>query len=150
VGDAPPADEDVDTTDPTAEDFVNSKLLEPIVVSTSVSEYVGSASVAVKVVDGNMLIVRPRLVRLAGSKSLYGAASMEKFGMSKSLHHGGSPGMHSIAAMQHQPFPQSTGETPQVLSMERFATWIVASAKFVTRTVRSTLNIIQVSKICSK
>lgn len=110
----PPPVEAVATIEPMAVGFVNKKLVEPRVVSTSVCEYVGKASVAVNIVDGNVLIVRPTLVSLAGSKSLYGAASIEKLGMSKSWHHGGSPGMHFIAAIQHQPFPQSTGEKPQV------------------------------------
>ncbi|KAL5379203.1 hypothetical protein DPSP01_008652 [Paraphaeosphaeria sporulosa] len=121
VGDAPPPVDAVAITDSMTVGFVNNKLREPEVVSTSVCESVGNASVAVKVVDGDALIVRPRLVSLTGSKSLYGAASMEKLGMSKSWHHGGSPGIHFCAAMQHQPFPQSTGEKPQVCPIERFA-----------------------------
>jgi hypothetical protein len=102
-----------------------------------VCRYVDSASVAVKAVDGTGVIMRPRLASLAGSKSLYGAASMKNLWMSRSGHHGGSPEMHSISAMQHQPFPQSTGERPKVLSIERFAAWEVAFAELLTRTTTS-------------
>lgn len=138
VGDAAPALEAVEDTNAEALGGVSNRL----VVSVWLCEYVGSAFVAVKVVDGNVLIVRPTLVSRAGSRSLYGAASMVKLGMRRSSHVGGSPGMHFIAAIQHQPFPQSTGEGPQNSLIERFAASVLALAIGTRRETRSTRSIL--------
>lgn len=93
--------------------LVKIRLLETVLSMLLLFENDGNAVVAVIVVRGTTLISRSMLVNVLMSSLLYGAADIVKDGMRRSSHIGGSSAVHFMANVQHQPFPQSTGDIPQ-------------------------------------